>query len=171
MFNKKNFKIIKNKDIEINTYIDGEGPLVIMAHGWPESWYSWRHQITSLVKNGFKVAVPDMRGYGKTSKPTEIDAYNIMELTSDIIAIADEMKEDNFSLIGHDWGAPVAWNTSLYHPDRVNKVCGMSVPYLVSKMPPIETMKFLFKDVFFYMIYFQEEGRVEKELEQDMRNL
>ena len=74
-----------------------------MAHGWPESWYSWRHQITSLVKNGFKVAVPDMRGYGKTSKPTEIDAYNIMELTSDIIAIADEMKEDNFSLIGHDW--------------------------------------------------------------------
>ena len=144
MFNKKNFKIIKNKDIEINTYIDGEGPLVIMAHGWPESWYSWRHQITSLVKNGFKVAVPDMRGYGKTSKPTEIDAYNIMELTSDIIAIADEMKEDNFSLIGHDWGAPVAWNTSLYHPDRVNKVCGMSVRYLVSKMPPIETMKFLF---------------------------
>ena len=169
MFNKKNFKIIKNKDIEINTYIDGEGPLVIMAHGWPESWYSWRHQITSLVKNGFKVAVPDMRGYGKTSKPTEIDAYNIMELTSDIIAIADEMNEDNFSLIGHDWGAPVAWNTSLYHPDRVNKVCGMSVPYVVSKMPPIETMKFLFKDVFFYMIYFQEEGRVEKELEQDMR--
>ena len=91
MFNKKNFKIIKNKNIEINTYIDGKGPLVIMAHGWPESWYSWRHQITSLVKNGFKVAVPDMRGYGKTSKPTEIDAYNIMELTSDIIAIADEM--------------------------------------------------------------------------------
>ena len=105
MFNKKNFKIIKNKNIEINTYIDGKGPLVIMAHGWPESWYSWRHQITSLVKNGFKVAVPDMRGYGKTSKPTEIDAYNIMELTSDIIAIADEMNEDDFSLIGHDWGA------------------------------------------------------------------
>ena len=65
MFNRKNFKIIKNKNIEINTYIDGKGPLVIMAHGWPESWYSWRHQITSLVKNGFKVAVPDMRGYGK----------------------------------------------------------------------------------------------------------
>ena len=168
-FNKEKFRKIINKDIEINTYVDGSGPLVIMVHGWPESWYSWRHQINYLVENGFSVAVPDMRGYGLSSKPHEIESYNIMELTSDVIAIADTLGKDTFNLIGHDWGAPVVWNTSLYHADRVDKVCGMSVPHQISKMPPIETMKFLFKDVFFYMLYFQKEGLVEKELEKDMR--
>ena len=168
-FSDQKFKVIPNNKIEINTYVDGKGPLIIFAHGWPESWYSWRYQITYFVDNGFTVAAPDMRGYGKTSKPYEIESYNIMELTSDILAIANHLGEEKFNLVGHDWGAPVVWNTALYHSERINKVCGMSVPYQVSKMPPIETMKFLFKDVFFYILYFQKEGLVEKELERDMK--
>ena len=168
-FSDQKFEIIPNNKIEINTYVDGKGPLIIFAHGWPESWYSWRYQITYFVDNGFTVAAPDMRGYGKTSKPYEIESYNIMELTSDILAIANHLGEEKFNLVGHDWGAPVVWNTALYHSERINKVCGMSVPYQVSKMPPIETMKFLFKDVFFYMLYFQKEGLVEKELERDIK--
>ena len=101
-FNKEKFRKIINKDIEINTYVDGSGPLVIMVHGWPESWYSWRHQINYLVENGFSVAVPDMRGYGLSSKPFEIESYNIMELTSDVIAIADTLGKDTFNLIDVD---------------------------------------------------------------------
>lgn len=163
------FKSIKNKDINLNVYCEGDGPLVIMAHGWPESWFSWRHQIKFLVANDYSVAVPDMRGYGNSSKPSNINDYDIKNLTSDIISIADHLKSETFYLIGHDWGGPVVWNTCLDYKSRVKKVCGMSVPHTVSQNPPIETMKFLFKDIFFYMLYFQEEGVVEKELEADMR--
>ena len=169
MLDTSKFIQVQNKDIKLNTYCDGEGPLIIMVHGWPECSYSWRHQINFFVKNGFKVAVPDMRGYGNSSKPHEIEEYDIMKLTSDVIAIADHLKCDSFNLIGHDWGGPVVWNTSLYYQNRVDKVCGMSVPHTVSQSAPIETMKFLFKDIFFYMLYFQKEGVVEKELESDMR--
>ena len=168
-FNINNFKLIKNNEINLNVYCAGEGPLVIMAHGWPESWYSWRHQIRFLIANGFSVAAPDMRGYGDTSKPHSINEYDIKKLTSDIIAIADNLESETFYLIGRDWGAPVVWNTCLDFKSRVKTVCGISVPYIVSQSPPIETMKFLFKDYFFYMIYFQKEGVVENELEKDMR--
>jgi len=168
-FNADNFNLIKNGEINLNVYCDGNGPLVIFAHGWPESWYTWRHQIKFLIKNGFSVAALDMRGYGETSKPHNVEDYDIKKLTSDIIATADYLSADKFYLIGHDWGAPVVWNTCLYYETRVIKACGMSVPYLVSSSSPIETMKFLFKDYFFYMLYFQTEGIVEKELEKDMR--
>ena len=167
-FKQSNFNIIKNNHINIKTYIDGDGPLIIFVHGWPESWYSWRHQIDFFAKKGYTVAAPDMRGYGGTSKPNEISEYDVLKLSSDIIAIADYLNFEEFNIVGHDWGAPVAWHTSLYYHDRVNKVCGMSVPHTVSSMSPIETMKFLFKDIFFYMLYFQKEGLVEKELEIDM---
>jgi len=166
-FNLDNFKLIKNNEIYLNVYCDGIGPLVIMAHGWPESWYSWRHQIKFLVANGFSVAVLDMRGYGDSSKPHTITDYDIKKLTSDIIATADYLKAENFYLMGHDWGAPVVWNTCLDFESRVIKACGMSVPYMVSQNSPIETMKFLFKDYFFYMLYFQNEETVEKELEKE----
>ena len=96
-----------------------------------------------------------MRGYGGSSKPEEVSDYDVLKLSSDIIAIADYLGFDKFNIVGHDWGAPVAWHTSLYYENRIKKVCGMSVPHTVSQMPPIETMKFLFKDIFFYMLYFQ----------------
>ena len=168
-FDKSNFKIIQNKDVNINTYIEGSGPLIIFIHGWPESWYSWRHQIKFFSSIGYTVASPDMRGYGGSSKPEEVSDYDVLKLSSDIIAIADYLGFDQFNIVGHDWGAPVAWHTSLYYENRVKKVCGMSVPHTVSQMPPIETMKFLFKDIFFYMLYFQKVGLVEKELELDMK--
>ena len=169
-FNSDNFKLIKNNEINLNVYCDVIGPLVIMAHGWPESWYSWRHQIKYLVANGFSVAVLDMRGYGDSSKPHLITDYDVKKLTSDIITTADYLKAESFYLIGHDWGAPVVWNTCLDFESRIIKACGMSVPYMVSQSSPIETMKFLFKDYFFYMLYFQNEGIVEKELENDMKS-
>lgn len=88
-FDKSNFKIIQNKDVNINTYIEGSGPLIIFIHGWPESWYSWRHQIKFFSSIGYTVASPDMRGYGGSSKPEEVSDYDVLKLSSDIIAIAD----------------------------------------------------------------------------------
>ena len=128
-FSDQKFKVIQNNKIEINTYVDGKGPLIIFAHGWPESWYSWRYQITYFVDNGFTVAAPDMRGYGKTSKPYQIESYNIMELTSDILAIANHLGEEKFNLVGHDWGAAVAWHTAMRYPDSINQLAILNGPH------------------------------------------
>ena len=109
---------VATNGIELNIAEQGEGPLVLMCHGFPESWYSWRHQIDALAGAGFHVIAPDMRGYGDTDAPPDVRAYDIVHLAGDMAGIVDEAGADQAVIVGHDWGSVVAWHTALRHPDR-----------------------------------------------------
>jgi pimeloyl-ACP methyl ester carboxylesterase len=161
---------VATNGIELNIAEQGEGPLVIMLHGFPESWYSWRHQFAPLAEAGYHAVAPDMRGYGKSDKPADISAYNQVEVTRDVIGLIDALGYDTAVVIGHDWGAPTAWSAALNHPDRVNAVGALSVPFTPrADRPPLDTLKEIFKDRFFYQLYFQEPGMAEAELEANVR--
>lgn len=164
------FRMIEANRLRFRVALAGEGPLVVLVHGWPESWYSWRHQIAALAGAGYRVAAPDVRGYGGSDKPAAIEAYAIKEMCADIAGLIAALGEDQAILVGHDWGAPIVWNTSLFHPERVRAVAGLSVPHLGrGPMPRIQLFRQLYKDRFFYQLYFQEPGVAEAELEADVR--
>jgi pimeloyl-ACP methyl ester carboxylesterase len=161
---------IPTNGIELNIAEQGDGPLVLMLHGFPESWYSWRHQFAPLAAAGYHAVAPDMRGYGKSDKPDAIDAYNQVEVVNDIIGLVPALGYDRAVVIGHDWGAPTAWSCALHHPDVVSAVGALSVPFSPRpEQPPLDTMKEVFKGVFFYQLYFQEPGVAEAEFEKDIR--
>lgn len=124
------FQYIQTNGVTLRTVVKGEGPLVILLHGWPEFWHLWRHQIDPIVAVGYKVAVPDQRGYAGSGAPEAIEDYDILNLTADVAGIADALGYDDFIVIGQDWGCIVAWHTALLYPDRVSAVMGVSVPYL-----------------------------------------
>jgi pimeloyl-ACP methyl ester carboxylesterase len=160
----------RTNGIAVRAGIMGTGPLVIMVHGWPELWYSWRHQIPAIAEAGFKVVAPDVRGYGGSDKPYPIEAYDMIELTADVVGLIDALDEEKAILAGHDWGAPICWNTAALHPDRVSAVVGLSVPYFQrGSVSVIDLWRQLYKGKFFYQLYFQEEGVAEAELEADIR--
>jgi pimeloyl-ACP methyl ester carboxylesterase len=144
---------------------DRGAPVVVLAHGFPELAYSWRHQIPALVQAGYHVLAPDQRGYGGSSRPDAIDAYNIRELTTDIVGLLDDVGAERAVWVGHDWGAPVAWTAPLLHSDRVAAVVGLSVPPTPrSKAPPTEVWRRKFGENFFYILYFQAPGVADAEL-------
>ncbi len=164
----RNFRMIETNGIRLRTVVEGNGPLVILLHGFPQCWYLWRHQIDPLLEAGFQVAVPDQRGYGGSDRPEAIEAYDIVNLTGDVAGIADALGHDTFHVVGHDWGAPVAWHTALLYPDRARSVVGMSVPY-TRMQAGVFTRQETFGDSFWYMVYFQKPGVAEQELEADIR--
>jgi pimeloyl-ACP methyl ester carboxylesterase len=150
----------------------GEGPLVILCHGFPESWYSWRHQLTALADAGYHAVAPDQRGYGRTDRPEAIEAYHILELTADMAGLVHALGEQYATIVGHDWGAPVAWHCGLLRPDLFRAVGLLSVPYLTRPWEdsrPTEVMRAMMGEKEFYMLYFQEPGKAEAELEADIR--
>jgi pimeloyl-ACP methyl ester carboxylesterase len=164
-----NFVTVQNGPIYLNVAIAGEGPLILCVHGFPELWYSWRHQISNLSRLGYKVAALDVRGYGGSSKPDEIAAYTIRKLASDVAAVIDQLGDGRAILFGHDWGAPIVWNTALLYPDKVAAVAGLSVPYVPrGPISRVEALNAAYKDRFFYQLYFQKEGVAERELEADI---
>ena len=163
------FTMVDTNGIRLRVALAGKGPLIVLVHGWPESWYSWRHQIQPLADAGYRVAAPDVRGYGGSDKPHAIEAYSIKELAADIAGLIEGLGEKQAILIGHDWGAPIVWNTSLFFPDKVRAVAGLSVPFTGrGPAPRIQLFRNIYKDRFFYQIYFQEPGVAEKELEADV---
>jgi len=146
----------------------GSGPLVVLCHGFPELWYSWRHQIGALAEAGYHVVAPDQRGYGGSDQPDAVEDYTLLHLVGDIVGLLDVLGEDTATIVGHDWGSMVAWNAALLRPDRFPAVVGMSVPYAPrTQISPIEMMKAMWKDRFFYILYFQEPGKAENELDAD----
>ena len=148
----------------------GKGPLVIFLHGFPESWYSWRHQLPAVAKAGFHAVAPDLRGYGKSDKPANVDDYDIRHLTADVTGLIDALGEKTAVVVGHDWGSLVAWNAVLLHPDRFTGLVAMSVPYGGrAASSPLETMKKTFGDNFYYILYFQEPGVAEAEFDKNPR--
>ena len=150
----------------------GEGPLVLFCHGFPECWYSWRHQLTALAEAGYHAVAPDMRGYGRTSAPEPVDAYTIMHLVGDMTGLLAALGQERAVIVGHDWGSVVAWNAALLRPDRFRAVVGMSVPFFPRlPMRPLAMMKAMVGDRFFYILYFQEPGKAEAELDPRAREM
>lgn len=157
--------------IELSVHIAGpeHGQPVWLLHGFPECWYSWRHQMVALADAGYRVFAPEMRGYGRSSAPEAIEAYDILTLCGDIQAAMDLLGQTRVAMVGHDWGAILAWHIALLEPERVHVVCGMSVPYGGRpKQPAIRGMRERFKDKFLYILYFQNPGPAEAELEADL---
>ena len=166
------FERIKTNGIHLHVALDGpsDGPLVLLVHGFPESWYSWRHQLKALGAAGYRVAAPDVRGYGHSDKPHAIDAYDLKSLTADMAGLAEALSPSPAVIIGHDWGAPIAWNSALLYPEQFRAVAGLSIPYVAQgEISMLSAAKALFTDKgrFFYMVYFQDEGVAEAELERD----
>ena len=149
----------------------GEGPLVILLHGFPESWYSWRHQLAALAAAGLSrggarsARLLRDRPAGRPGADTaDVGEYTIMHLTGDVIALMDALGADQAVVAGHDWGAPVAWHTALFRPDRIRGVIGLCVPYRPrGSAPPIATLREALGERF-YMVYFQQPGVAEAEL-------
>ncbi|MGO8802174.1 alpha/beta fold hydrolase [Candidatus Binatus sp.] len=163
-------KYVNSNGIRMHYVEQGEGPLVILCHGWPESWYSWRHQIPALAAAGFRVVAPDQRGYGHTDAPEPIESYNIFNLVGDIVGLVNSLGVESAVIVGHDWGAPVAWNSALLRPDIFRAIALLSVPYFPrTPIRPTDAMKAMAGDQNFYQLYFQEPGKVEKELDADPR--
>lgn len=146
-----------------------DGPVMLCVHGWPENWYSWRHQMSHFSNLGFRVAAMDVRGYGGSSRPEEIRAYRLSELSADTAAVARTLSPEHpVVLVGHDWGAPIVWTTARRHPDVVRAVAGMSVPYSpASAGDPMELWDLVYPDQFFYMRYFQTPGVAEAAVDAD----
>ena len=152
-------RTIQTNHINLHIAEAGDGPLVVLCHGFPESWYSWRHQIPALANAGFHVVAPDQRGYGTSDAPEEISAYSIMQLTGDIVGLVHALGEKQAGVVGHDWGSP----------DMFRAVVSLSVPFTGrAAWPPIHGMRQYFGDRFFYQIYFQTPGVAEHELQHDI---
>jgi pimeloyl-ACP methyl ester carboxylesterase len=165
-------RTIETNGVQLHTLEAGDpgAPLVVLAHGFPELGYSWRHQIPALAAAGYHVLAPDQRGYGRTTSPADIAAYNVVDLSADLIGLLDDVDADKAVFIGHDWGSPVVWGSAQLHPDRVEAVVGMSVPPVPrSKVPPTTAFRTIFGDNFFYMLYFQDPGVADAELDGDPR--
>lgn len=164
------FQRFETNGISVRAAVGGTGPLVILVHGFPELWYSWRHQIQPIADAGFRVVAPDVRGYGESDKPDPIEAYDMIALTNDVVGLIDVLGEDQAILVGHDWGAPICWNTAALHPDRVAAVAGLSVPFFPrGDVPSTQQWSALYGEGFFYQLYFQEEGVAEAAFEADVR--
>lgn len=147
---------------------DRGAPVVLLAHGFPELAYSWRHQIPALAEAGYHVLAPDQRGYGGSSRPDAIEAYNIHELTADMVGLLDDVGAERAVWVGHDWGAIVVWNAPLLHPDRVAGVAALSVPVVPRpRTAPTKALRDRFGENFFYILYFQEPGVADAELNGD----
>ena len=156
------FRYIQSNGIRMRIAVAGDsGPMVLLAHGWPESWYSWRHQLTELAASGYRVVAPDMRGYGETDAPPDVDDYNMNHLTADMVGILDALGEETATIVGHDWGSMVAQYSALYYPERFTSLAIMSVPYSPrSPSNPLDAMRRQTADNFFYIVYHNEEGGV-----------
>ena len=145
-----------------------DGPLVVLLHGFPESWYSWRHQFGPLAAAGYRVVAPDQRGYARSEQPEDIGAYTMLHLTGDVIGLIHALGREHAVVVGHDWGAPVAWTTAMLRPDVVRGVVGLSVPApLRGSTPPTEAMRQAAGDDF-YILRFQEPGVADAELARDL---
>jgi pimeloyl-ACP methyl ester carboxylesterase len=156
-------------EIDVTSAGDPTRPTVMLCHGFPESGHSWRHQIEPLATAGFHVIVPDQRGYASSSAPRDPLAYGAAQLTGDLVAILDAFGVDQAVMVGHDWGAILVWHMAELHPERTRAVIAASVPYTKWPMTPTELFRSVYGDRFFYMLYFQEVGPAETELDADVR--
>ena len=156
-------------EIELHVAECGEGEPVLLLHGFPELWYSWRHQMQAIAASGRRAIAPDLRGFGGSSSPEAIEAYDIEQLTGDLVGLLDALEIDAATVVGHDWGSDLAWKFALTKPQRVSAVVGISVPY-VPRAPAAPTTlmrEHIGED--FYIVWIQEPGAAEAALSADVR--
>jgi len=146
----------------------GDGPAIVLSHGFPELWYSWRHQIPVLAEAGYRVIAPDQRGYGGTTAPEAISAYSQQDFCEDLVALLDALEVQQAVFVGHDWGGAVVWNMALHFPERVRAVAGINTPYNGQAPAPLLELLEEQPGIFDYQYYFQEPGVAEAELEADV---
>jgi pimeloyl-ACP methyl ester carboxylesterase len=162
-------RTIETNGIRMHLAEQGEGPLVVLCHGFPESWYSWRHQLGALAAAGYRAVAPDMRGYGGTDRPEAIEQYTLLHLVGDMVGLLDALGERSAVIAGHDWGAPVAWQAARLRQDRFPAVIALSVPYRPRGPARPTSVMPQTADAWFYQLYFQQPGVAEAELEADPR--
>lgn len=163
-------RTIRTNGISMHVVEQGAGPAVVLCHGFPELWFSWRHQLPALAAAGYRAIAPDQRGYGRTDAPAPVEDYDILHLTDDLVGLLDALELDKAVFVGHDWGALVVWQLALLHPGRVAGVVGMSVPYFPrTPIPPTQLFKQVAGDNFMYILYFQTVGPADAELAADAR--
>jgi pimeloyl-ACP methyl ester carboxylesterase len=161
--------LIETNGIRMHIAEKGSGPLVLLCHGFPESWYSWRQQLDALAEAGYRAVAPDMRGYGQTERPEAIDQYTAFHLVGDMVGVLDALGAETAVIAGHDWGAPVAWYSALLRPDRFPAVIGLSVPYRPRGKARPTTVMPQTEDAVFYQLHFQTPGVADAELGHDVR--
>jgi pimeloyl-ACP methyl ester carboxylesterase len=163
---------IPSNGVELHVAVAGPagGRPVVLCHGFPELWYSWRHQLAALGDAGYRVLAPDLRGYGGSSSPSEVADYGSDKLTGDLCGLLDHYGYETAVFSGHDWGSQVVWELGRLCPERAAAIYNMSVPYSAASGRPTEIFKHLYGDNFFYMLYFQEVGPPEAEFDGDPRH-
>jgi pimeloyl-ACP methyl ester carboxylesterase len=164
-------RVMAANGIRIHLVEQGDGPLVLLVHGFPESWYSWRHLLPVLAGAGFRAAAIDVRGYGRSSRPAAVEAYRMLAHVADNLGVVAALGEERAVVIGHDWGSPIAAASALWRPDVFRAVGLLSVPYSPpGRTRPTEAFRRLAGDEEFYINYFQQPGRAEAEIEADVRS-
>ncbi len=162
-------RFVQANGIRMHYVEQGEGFPVVLLHGFPELWYSWRRQVPALAAAGLRAIAPDLRGYGQTDKPAELEAYDMAHLVGDLVGLLDALGIDKAAIVGHDWGGVVVWSAALMAPQRVERVVGVNTPLLPrSALPPIQAIKQSGDNRMQYMVFFQEPGRAEAFFERDL---
>jgi epoxide hydrolase A/B len=162
-------RTVEANGIRIHIAEQGTGPTILLCHGFPECWYSWRHQLGALAAAGFHAVAPDMRGYGQTDAPLEVDRYTLLHLLGDMVGLLEALEIEQAVIAGHDWGAPVAWLAAQLRPDRFPAVIALSVPFRARGKERPTTVMPQTDDAVWYQLYFQEPGVAEAELDQNVR--
>jgi len=163
-------RYVETNGIRMHFVEQGEGFPVLLLHGFPELWYSWRYQIPALAAAGFRAIAPDMRGYGETDKPEGIIAYDMEHLVGDMVGLLDALGLEKAVIVGHDWGGVIIWPMAWMRPERVERVVSLNVPFHGhAAIRPTESFKALPDGRFNYILFFQEPGRAEASIEPDVR--
>ena len=162
-------RFVRTNGIRMHVAELGQGPAVLLCHGFPECWYSWRHQMTALADAGFRAIAPDLRGYGQTDAPMPVDQYTLLHLLGDVIGLLDALDLPQAMIVGHDWGAPIAWHAALMRPDRIRAVAGLSVPWFPRTATRPSTAMPGANGRIFYQSWFAIEGLAEAEFDRDLR--
>jgi len=163
-------QMVRTNGVTLRVTEAGEpgAPVVVLCHGFPELAFTWRHQVRALAAAGYHVLAPDQRGYGGSDRPAAVHAYTVAELTADVVGLLDAVGAEKAALVGHDFGAVVAWGAPLLQPDRFSAVAGLSLPPVPRpKVPTTAAFRRIFGDRFFYILYFQDEGPADAELDRD----
>ena len=164
-------RVVDGAGVRLHVVEAGDGPIVLLVHGFPESWYSWRHQLPVLAAAGFRAVAIDVRGYGESDAPPEVRAYGMLQHVADAVAVVAELGGGPAAVVGHDWGSPIAGNCALLRPDVFSAVGLLSVPWTPrSRQRPTDRFREMGGSEEFYISYFQEPGRAESEIEPDIRS-
>ena len=169
MNEKWQHRFVETNGIRMHYVEQGEGFPVLLLHGFPELWYSWRYQIPALASAGFHAIIPDMRGYGETDKPEGVEAYDIHHLVDNLVGLLDALALKRVVVVGHDWGGVIVWQMALMHPECIEQVISLNTPFQRrGRVRPTETFRQFTDGRFNYILYFQEVGRAEADIEPNL---